>query len=124
MARKKKEPKIECIAYLSVEGDLERVDYLEDKQLKYIREYARAHNIDIVGIKRRHGFSYVDVYKHFCQMETLVSKGKVDGVILANMASVSHSVEDAYTKIGKINGAGGVLVTVDEGRLSLNILEV
>lgn len=124
MARKKREPKIECIAYLSVEGDPERVDRLEDKQLKYIREYAKAHNIDVVGIKRRHGFGYRDVYKHFCQMAAFIAKGKVDGVILVNMKSVSQNVEDAYAKIGKINGVGGVIVTVDEGRLSLGIMEV
>ena len=29
---------IECIEYLSVEAPLRKVDYLEDKQSKYIRE--------------------------------------------------------------------------------------
>ena len=38
---KRIEPRYECIAYLSVEADLNVVDRLEDKQLKYIKEYAR-----------------------------------------------------------------------------------
>ena len=37
---KRIEPRYECIAYLSVEADLNVVDRLEDKQLKYIKEYA------------------------------------------------------------------------------------
>ena len=41
---KRIEPRYECIAYLSVEADLNVVDRLEDKQLKYIKEYAKAHN--------------------------------------------------------------------------------
>ena len=40
---KRIEPRYECIAYLSVEADLNVVDRLEDKQLKYIKEYAKAH---------------------------------------------------------------------------------
>ena len=53
---KKIEPRYECIAYLSVEADLNVVDRLENKQLKYIKEYAKAHNIKVVGVMRRHGF--------------------------------------------------------------------
>lgn len=53
---KRIEPRYECIAYLSVEADLNVVDRLEDKQLKYIKEYAKAHNIKVVGVMRRHGF--------------------------------------------------------------------
>ena len=38
MSRKKKRKIYECIEYLSVAAPLEKVDYLEDKQSKYIRE--------------------------------------------------------------------------------------
>jgi len=37
------------------------------------------------------------------------------------MAAVSSSLADAYFKVGLIIEAGGVVVTVDEGRLDLNI---
>lgn len=39
MSRKKKRKIFDCIEYLSVEAPLEKVDFLEDKQSKYIREY-------------------------------------------------------------------------------------
>ena len=66
--RKKKEPKIECIAYLSVDCDLEKAEMLENRQERYIREYAKAHNIDVVGIARRHAFGMRDVDRQFCEM--------------------------------------------------------
>lgn len=119
---KKKEPRYECIAYLSVEADLNKVDRLEDKQLKYIKEYAKAHNILIVGIVRRHGFSMNDVYRNFRQIALLISRKRVDGVIAAGMKYVSSDMEDAYCKIGMIKAAGGQFVTVDEGNLGMNIV--
>lgn len=119
---KKKEPRYECIAYLSVEADLNKVDRLEDKQLKYIKEYAKAHNILIVGIMRRHGFSMNDVYRNFRQIALLISKKRVDGVIAAGMKYVSSDMEDAYCKVGMIKAAGGQFVTVDEGNLGMNIV--
>ena len=122
--RKEKEPKIECIAYLSTECDLDRAEKTENKQARYIREYAKAHNIDIVGIERRHSFGMQDVNRQFRKMALLISQKRVDGVIAANMAAVSSDMEDAYRKVGMIRAVGGYMVTVDEGRLGMNILEV
>ena len=101
---------------------MNKVDRLEDKQLKYIKEYAKAHNILIVGIVRRHGFSMNDVYRNFRQIALLISKKRVDGVIAAGMKYVSSDMEDAYCKIGMIKAAGGQFVTVDEGNLGMNIV--
>ena len=61
MSRTKKRKLFECIEYLSVEAPLNKVDYLEDKQSKYIREYVRNKEYMIVGTERRHGFSLVNV---------------------------------------------------------------
>lgn len=119
---KKKEPYFECIAYLSVEADLKSVDRLEDKQLKYIREYAKAHNIKIVGVMRRHGFSMNDVFRNFRQIASYIKKKQVDGVVLAGMKFASSGMEDAYFKIGMIKAAGGQIITVDEGNLGMNIV--
>lgn len=119
---KKKEPRYECIAYLSVEADLNKVDRLEDKQLKYIKEYAKAHNILIVGIVRRHGFSMNDVFRNFRQIANLIGKKRVEGVIVAGMQYVSSDLEDAYYKIGMIKAAGGQFITVDEGNLGMDIV--
>ena len=93
---------IECIEYLSVEAPLRKVDYLEDKQSKYIHEYVKNKEYCIVGTMRRHGF---------------------DGVVIANMAAVSVNLLDAYVKVCEVVEAGGISVTVDEGRLGLNIKE-
>lgn len=119
---KKKEPRYECIAYLSVEAELDKVDRLEDKQLKYIKEYAKAHNILIVGVMRRHGFSMNDVFRNFRQIAHLIGKKRVEGVIVAGMQYVSSDLEDAYYKIGMIKAAGGQFITVDEGNLGMDIV--
>lgn len=119
---KKKEPRYECIAYLSVEAELDKVDRLEDKQLKYIKEYAKAHNILVVGVIRRHGFSMNDVFRNFRQIAHLIGKKRVEGVIVAGMQYVSSDLEDAYYKVGMIKAAGGQFITVDEGNLGMDIV--
>ena len=58
--RKKKEPIIEVIAYLSTTGPLWETKKPEKNQERYIREYARAHNVKIVGIMRRNGLGQGD----------------------------------------------------------------
>lgn len=54
----------------------------------------------------------------------MIRKKQIDGVVVANMAAVSSSIADAYYKVGLIVEAGGIVVTVDEGRLEMHIKEV
>lgn len=121
MSRTKKRKVFDCIEYLSVEASLEKVDYLEDKQSKYIREYVKNKEYSIVGTERRHGFSQGDVNRQWAAIVKLIRDRRVDGVVVANMAAVSDSVPDAFYKVGQIIDAGGIIVTVDEGRLDMNI---
>lgn len=121
MSRKKKRKVFDCIEYLSVEAPLEKVDYLEDKQSKYIREYVKNKEYSIVGTERRHGFSQGDVNRQWAAIVKLIRDKRVDGVVVSNMAAVSDSVSDAFYKVGQIIDAGGIIVTVDEGRLDMNI---
>ena len=121
MRRKKKRKIYECIEYLSVAAPLEKVDYLEDKQSKYIREYAKNKEYRIVGTKRRHGFSQNDVNRQWGQIVTMIRKKQIDGVVIANMKSVAKDIPDAFYKIGQIIDAGGIIVTVDEGRLEMKV---
>ena len=121
MSRKKKRKIFDCIEYLSVEAPLEKVDFLEDKQSKYIREYVKNKEYSIVGTERRHGFSQGDVNRQWAAIVKLIRDKRVDGVVVANMAAVSDSVPDAFYKVGQIIDAGGIIVTVDEGRLDRNI---
>ena len=121
MSRTKKRKIYDCIEYLSVEAPLEKVDYLEDKQSKYIREYVKNKEYSIVRTERRHGFSQGDVNRQWAAIVRLIKAKRVDGVVVANMAAVSDSVPDAFYKVGQIIDAGGIIVTVDEGRLDMNI---
>lgn len=48
MAHKRKNKKaIRCIVYLATFADEDTVDRKEQKQLKYIREYAAAHHLEL-----------------------------------------------------------------------------
>ena len=48
--KKKREKTMNCFVYLSTEGDINGAESREIKQLRYIREYAKAHNIIITEI--------------------------------------------------------------------------
>ena len=119
--RKKKEPIIEVIAYLSTTGPLWETKKREKNQERYIREYARAHNVKIVGIMRRNGLGQGDCNQQFEKIAQLIRQKRVEGVIVANMMAISLDIPDAYYKVGKIKAAGGTIITVDEGLLGMNV---
>lgn len=121
MSRTKKRKVFECIEYLSVEAPLNKVDYLEDKQSKYIREYVRNKEYMIVGTERRHGFSQGDVNRQWAKIVEMIRRGKVQGIVVANMAAVASDVPDAFYKVGQVIEAGGIVVSVDDGLLNLKI---
>lgn len=116
------EPHISCVAYLSVDCDMNMVEYKEKRQLRYIKEYAQAHNITIAKVMHRDVLGQRDVNYHFKRMVELIYAGQVDGIIVANMQCISTSKADAYYKAGLIDEAGGTMITVDEGRLKLKIV--
>ena len=121
MSRTKKRKIFECIEYLSVEAPLNKVDYLEDKQSKYIREYVRNKEYMIVGTERRHGFSQGDVNRQWAKIVEMIRRGKVQGIVVANMAAVASDVPDAFYKVGQVIEAGGIVVSVDDCLLTLKI---
>ncbi len=118
---KKKEKKINCLVYLSVDADERSVETKEKKQLKYIKEYAAAHNINIVGIYHRDVLGRYDIERHFKGMLHQLKNHEADGILLANMAAISTGIPDAYYKTGLVIASGGQMITVDEGSLSMNI---
>lgn len=77
----------------------------------------------IVGKMRRNGFSQRDVDRQWNQIVNMIRKKQISGVVVANMAAISSSVADAYFKVGVglVIEAGGIVVTVDEGRLDIHI---
>lgn len=121
---RRKNRKIDFIEYLSVQAPLEKVSMLEDKQSRYIHDFVRKSNYCIVGKIRRNGFSQRDVDSQWAMIVKMIRKKQIEGVIVANMAAVSRNVADAYYKVGQIVEAGGIVVTVDEGRLMMGIKEV
>lgn len=118
---KAKIKKMDCIEYLSVQAPLEKVNMLEDKQSKYIHEFVKRKEYSIVGKIRRNGFSQRDVDRQWNQIVNMIRKKQISGVVVANMAAISSSVADAYFKVGLVIEAGGIVVTVDEGRLDMHI---
>ena len=121
---RKKIKKMDCIEYISVQAPLEKVNMLEDKQSRYIHDFAKRSEFHIVGKIRRNGFSQRDVDRQWMQIVNMIRKKQISGVVVANMAAVSSSLADAYYKVGLIIEAGGVVATVDEGRLDMHIKEV
>ena len=67
------------------------------------------------------GFSQRDVDRQWNQIVNMIRKKQISGVVVANMAAISSSVADAYFKVGLVIEAGGIVVTVDEGRLDMHI---
>lgn len=118
---RRKIKKMDCIEYLSVQAPLEKVNMLEDKQSKYIHEFVKRKEYSIVGKMRRNGFSQRDVDRQWNQIVNMIRKKQIRGVVVANMAAISSSVADAYFKVGLVIEAGGIVVTVDEGRLDMRI---
>ena len=108
---RRKIKKMDCIEYLSVQAPLEKVNMLEDKQSKYIHEFVKRKEYSIVGKIRRNGFSQRDVDRQWNQIVNMIRKKQISGVVVA----------DAYFKVGLVIEAGGIVVTVDEGRLDMHI---
>lgn len=120
----KKHKVIECLAFVSANCDMqraERIKKIEFQQEEYIRKYAKAHCVKIVSVIHGSGQGQYEINRKFKQAVELIHKGKVQGIITINMRMLSHNVEDAYCKVGKVRAAGGEMITVDEGRLQLDI---
>lgn len=117
MRKNKKEKKLRCIVYLVTKGSLNKTMEKEKKQLRCITEYAKAHNIEMIGIYHSSGMGQYEVNRQFDQLVRMVEMKQADGILIKNMQAVSLNVTDAYFKIGKVRNAGGCIVTVDEGEL-------
>lgn len=118
---RRKIKKMDCIEYLSVQAPLEKVNMLEDKQSKYIHEFVKRKEYSIVGKMRRNGFSQRDVDRQWNQIVDKIRKKQVDGVIVANMSVITDNLIDAFIKIAQVQDAGGIIVTVDDGRLAMQL---
>lgn len=122
--KRKKDKKISCFVYLAVDADEEIIDYKEQMQLKYVREYAKAHNIKITRIYHKGIRSKRSTNQIWEKMTRNISQGETEGILIANIATVSENLLDAYCKVGMVCSAGGEVITVDEGKLCLPVKQM
>lgn len=116
-----KKDNLKAIAYLSDDGSIYDADKRESRQLKFIKQYAKAHGIMIVKIIRRNAMGPVIMNKHIQSIIESIKKGEANAIIVTEIAKVSHNSIDSYTKVGLINEAGGTVISVMEGILKLPI---
>lgn len=119
--RDRKEKSLRAVVYLSAKGNEITIEQKERNQLKYIREYAKAHNIKIVKIMHRSIMGNYVVNTHFQKMVNMIFKKEVEIILVSKISGIATDLEDAYRKIGKVIQAGGYIVTVDEGEMKLPI---
>ena len=119
--RKKLTPVVEVIAFISTTGPVWEIEKREKAQEKYLQEYAKAHNIHIVGIVHRNGLGQNEANRQFDKITKLIYQKRVEGIMVANMMAISTCISDAYYKIGKVKEAGGVIISVDEGVLEMKV---
>ena len=90
-------------------------------QFRHISHYLIFHCNTLVGTERRHGFSQNDVDRQWHQIVDKIRKKQVDGVIVANMSVITDNLIDAFIKVAQVQAAGGIIVTVDDGRLAMQL---
>ena len=115
-------PNLMCIAYVSAKDQPpEWIEQVERKQLNYIKDYAKAHNIGIKAVVHRGELGPYEANRQFEYIIKRILNGEADGLIVANMTVIAKDIPEAYYKAGRINAAGGRMVTVDEGVLRLKL---
>lgn len=122
MSKKKKidSPTL-CIAYLATKACQRNVERKEEKQLRYLRDYAKGHNIKITHEMHKDIMGQNVVNAQWKRMVDMIKVGTIEGILVANMQLVSASIPDAFYKIGQVYEAGGIVYSVDEGSLWLPI---
>ena len=119
--RNPRKRKREFIALLSTTGSLLETEKREEKQERYIRNFVKSQDIEIVGVVRRNGLGQADLNRQFEKITQLIRQKRAEGVIVVNMMAISTDIPDAYYKVGKIIDAGGIILTVDEGNLGMSV---
>ena len=125
--KKKKVSKypVRCIILLSVEPQ-ERIDYVEkkeNKQLRYIEEYAKANNLIPMKILRKGMLGASGKRALLGNAIKLLEKGVAEAILVANMESISYGVADAYMRVGIVKEHGYRVFSVDEGELGLKLYQ-
>lgn len=110
---------------MSVEPQ-EGIDYVEkkeNKQLRYIEEYAKANNLIPMKILRKGMLGASGKRALLGNAIKLLEKGVAEAILVANMESISYGIADAYMRVGIVKEHGYRVVSVDEGELGLNLYQ-
>lgn len=105
---------IDCILYLSTEGDLWHAEEREKKQRRYVMDYNKAHGVNVVKTLHRDVAGQAGVNRDFAKMVEMIRRKQAQGIVVANMKCIASSLPDAYYKIGMVVQAGGKMITVDD----------
>lgn len=116
---------IRCIIFLSSDetNDFDMASRKEDKQFRYINEYAKAHNLEPMGIVRRGCFEGHVKNTLFNRIIGYMEQGKAEALLVANMYSISTGIADAYFCVGKVKEQGFRVFTADEGELGMKLYQ-
>lgn len=117
----KKNKKLMCAVYLSVDAPEKEIQDKEEKQFRYIKDYCKGNGLKIVKSYHRAGLSRCEMQKHFVELARQIEVGELQAVVIANSRYISCGVYDLYMKVGRIAAAGGKVYSVDEGLLELPI---
>ncbi len=114
---------VRCIIILASDEkeSIDKAALKENKQLRYINEYANAHGLIVTKIVRMGCFSINVAEGRFVHCIELLKQGIAEAVLLANMHYIGRDEFDIYNKVGLIRGSGFRIFTVDDGELVLNI---
>lgn len=110
---------------MSVEPQ-EGIDYVEkkeNKQLRYIEEYAKANNLIPMKILRKGMLGASGKRALLGNAIKLLEKGVAEAILVANMEAISYGIADAYMRVGIVKEHGYRVVSVDEGELGLNLYQ-
>lgn len=116
---------IRCIIFLSSDetNDFDMALRKEDKQLRYINEYAKAHNLEPMIIVRRGCFEGHVKNILLNRIIGYMEQGKAEALLVANMYSISAGIADAYFCVGKVKEKGFRVFTVDKGELGMKLYQ-
>lgn len=113
--------KMRAIAYLGADAFAAGDETKKEKQWKYIKEYSRAHNIEVVKV---FDISYLSKAMRSEQIKRItdaIYHRKADALIVTKTKIVADDIVSVYKVAGNIAAVGGKLITVDEGEVFLNI---
>lgn len=105
--RMARQENIPCIVFLATdEESFELAEKKEDRQLRYINQYADAHGLIPMKIVRKSCFAPYVVNQMYSRCIDWMQQGKAEAILVANMEYLALDEEDAYRKVGQVRKAG------------------